>query len=437
MTQKKSQSWGKQLNPIFEFTTWAHRSGFYKIWKFFPNLSVNMYGRLFGTLFLHHIQKAYRKIIPSLQALFPEKSNKQINKLYKGSISYLGQFLLQTIFVTPRLSNEFSKKKTIFKNLEVIEAALEQGKGVIIPGLHVGNFIEGFLAGLVIQDIRHTVACVASPNNMKLFDVILARPVFCNHAIGLDSQKFSNVKEILIGHLKKNHIVTILVDYTKETQFRVPFLHGKFPYLQHTPQSIASIHRSTGAPIIPAINHPAGEIGKSFVEFLDNKSIMEVSRRYWNAPKKVLYGMISTQINKTLNPYLRAYAHMWEEIMNFSKFRIADHIKFEPGVKLSEFMNQIKNKMLSVIEYSFEPNRKDEEIVLIITNEFDTILNSLEKPDELLRSHKTKIDLSRLDGVSELLKLCMVAFKELKLKNELRTAALMKDLAEKIKNIDS
>jgi lauroyl/myristoyl acyltransferase len=396
-----------------------------------------MYGRLFGTLFLHHIQKSYRTIIPSLQALFPEKSDKHINWLYKGSVSFLGQFLLHTMFVTPRLSNKFSKKKTKFKNLEVIEAALDQGKGLIIPSLHVGNFIEGFLASLVIQDVNHTVACVASPNNMMLFDEILARPVFCTHAIGIDTQKFSNVKEVLIGHLKKNHIVAIMFDYTKETQFRVPFLHGKFPYLQHTPQSIASIHRATGAPIIPAINHPVGELGKSLVEFLDNKSIMETSHRYWDAPKKTLYGMISTQINKTLNPYLRIYAHFWEEIMNFSRFRIADHIKFEPGVKLSEFMNKIKTKMLSIIEYSFEPNRKDEDIILIITNEFDTILNSLEKPDELLRSHKTKIDLSRLDGVSELLKLCMVASKELKLKNELRTAALIKDLAEKIKNIDS
>jgi D-ribose pyranose/furanose isomerase RbsD len=56
----------------------------------------------------------------------------------------------------------------------------------------------------------------------------------------------------------------------------------------------------------------------------------------------------------------------------------------------------------------------------------------LEKPDEKLRPHKTKIDLSFRDGISELLKLCNVAEKELKTKDQQKAAKIIKDFSKKI-----
>ena len=137
---KKKQSWGKQLNPIFELTTWIHRSGFYKIWKIFPNLSVNMYGRLFGTIFLDKMSKSYRSIIPAIQAIFPNKTKDQIKKIYKANIAFLGQFLFRTMFITPRIGVKFSRKRTTFKNLEVIDKILDEGKDL---GKDVTEGIKG------------------------------------------------------------------------------------------------------------------------------------------------------------------------------------------------------------------------------------------------------------------------------------------------------
>ena len=86
---KKANSWGQQLNPIFKFTAFIHKFGIYKIWKIFPALNVKIYGRLFGTIYLHFIQKAHRKIIPGLTALFPEKSQKEIRRILDDIVANL------------------------------------------------------------------------------------------------------------------------------------------------------------------------------------------------------------------------------------------------------------------------------------------------------------------------------------------------------------
>jgi len=174
-TPKKKDSWGNQLKPIFEITGWIHRTGFYKIWKFFPNLSVNIWGRLFGTIFLDKISKAYRSVIPALKAIFPEKSEKEIAKIYEANIAFFGQFLFRTMFITPRICEEFSRKRATFKNLEVIDEALKEGKGVIIPSIHLGNFIEGWLGAMVLLRKEYVVAAVASMSNMALFNELMTQ----------------------------------------------------------------------------------------------------------------------------------------------------------------------------------------------------------------------------------------------------------------------
>jgi len=196
---------------------------------------------------------------------------------------------------------------------------------------------------------------------------------------------------------------------------------------------VASMHRLTGAPIFLAITHPLGEIGKSLVEFREIESIKEMSRKLKDAPLKEFHGRLSTEINRQINRYLRIYPHLWEEIMNFGRFRLADKVRFEPGIKIHEFLDQIREKMISIINTSFEPDRKDEEILDVIQKNFPVISSALDKPSEILRHHKTKINLSLLDGISELLKLCNVAEKELKVKGQYKAAPMMKDLSIKLK----
>ena len=433
---KKADSWGQQLNPIFKFTAFIHKFGIYKIWKILPALNVKIYGRLFGTIYLHFVQKAHRKIIPSLTALFPEKSQKEIKRIYMANVAFLGQFLIQTMFRTAFISPEYAKKKISFKNLDLIDKALEKGKGVILASLHVGAFIEAMVGGLVYHDKRYQVAIVGSISNMKLFDEILSFPISRGCKV-IGSSKYQNVKKNLLEELTKNNIAIIMYDYTAETQFRVPFWHGRYPYLQHTPQSVASMHRLTGAPIFLAITHPLGEIGTSLVEFKEIESINEISRKYKDAPLNEFHGRLSTEINKQINPYLRVYAHLWEEIMNFGRFRIADKIRFEPGIKIHDFLDQIREKMILIINTSYEPDRKDEVILDVIQKNFPIISAALEKPDEILRSHKTKIDLSLMDGVSELFKLCNVAEKELKAKDQNEAAKIMKDLSKKLEKFST
>jgi capsule polysaccharide export protein KpsE/RkpR len=97
-------------------------------------------------------------------------------------------------------------------------------------------------------------------------------------------------------------------------------------------------------------------------------------------------------------------------------------------------MEVIQQKMLTVLDGSYEPDRPDNQLKILINEYFPPIINSLQNPDNILRIHKTFIGLSLMSGISELLKLCSVAQKELKLKGELQSSKLIQGFISKIKH---
>ena len=90
--------------------------------------------------------------------------------------------------------------------------------------------------------------------------------------------------------------------------------------------------------------------------------------------------------------------------------------------------------MLTVLDGSYEPDRPDNQLKILINEYFPSIINSLKNPDNILRPHKTFIVLSLMSGISELLKLCSVAQKELNLKGELQSSKLIQGFISKIKH---
>ena len=63
------------------------------------------------------------------------------------------------IFILPGLSRENIDKFITYKNMDLLDRSLEQGKGVLIPGLHIGNLAH-FIAALVYHPKKYEIAQV-------------------------------------------------------------------------------------------------------------------------------------------------------------------------------------------------------------------------------------------------------------------------------------
>ena len=91
-----------------------------------------------------------------------------------------------------------------------------------------------------------------------------------------------------------------------------------------------------------------------------------------------------------------------------------------------------QEKMESIIEGSFEPDRNDPKILALIAQKFTTIRTALKSPKTVLRPHKSFIELSLMDAIAEITKICSVCHVELKKKGEHEAATGLSQLAKSI-----
>ncbi|MHA1610610.1 MAG: hypothetical protein ACTSYU_01040, partial [Promethearchaeota archaeon] len=215
-------------------------------------------------------------------------------------------------------------------------------------------------------------------------------------------------------------------DYSSKTQLKTPFIAGKLPFLISTPQSYIRLHKLTGAPILPLITVPDKIFGRSKLFFVDNSTIMDTSRKYWDAPKEEFHGQVSTEINKVMFPWVRKYGPWWEELMRLAGLRSKDELKFESNCNFQSMISTIQEKMQHIIENSWEPGRKSADLKKWITDKWQPILKALKDPEKIVRSHKTLVKLSIMTSREELEKLSLVAAKELRTAEEFQALRALK-----------
>ena len=354
--KKEGQSWGDSLGPFYKFLRFFITKGIYRMFLYTPLYFFNGLGHLIGHFGLGTSGKVKRRTRAGLRALHPNYSEKKIRKLSDASSKFMGSLVMDIIFNFPMTVHRNGRKTFTYKHFERFEAAIAQGKGVIITTPHVGQFFHANF-GLVCHPNHYKVSTIGSIKNIPMYEYN-NRERYDNFYI-YGSSSFSLLAPYLTRDLKNNHSIIVYHDYASSSQLRAPFIHGKFPYLIHTPQSFISLHKKTGAVILPAVCHPNGPFGKTTLEFLDNTAIMQASKEYMGESDREFHGHVSTEINKVVYQQVWKYAHMWEEIQKLSNRRIADRIEFPPNYTTKEFIEDIFNKMGSFLDKSFEPNRKD------------------------------------------------------------------------------
>ncbi|WP_371802803.1 hypothetical protein [Candidatus Lokiarchaeum ossiferum] len=410
--KKDDQSWGDSMGFLFKVIKFIDQSRVYRFTKIFPHSALNGWGHLFGQLFFGRSKKVQRRMQASIRALYPEKPQKWIKKVSVANGKYMGMLLLDVLFRLPQTC-DFQPGEQVslhrYERYDLLDRELAKGKGVIVPILHIGEQFHS--PQLFLHPKRYKMSVTASIKNLPMWENN-NRAHFNNLNI-YASTSYSKIAPLLKRDLERNYALTVYHDYSSTKQLRAPVIHGKYPYLIHTPQSYISLHKKTGASILPLIAFPDGVFGKSRLRFIDNSSIMNISQKYWDAPKKEFHGRMSTELNSILYPYIRVFAHQWEELMRFAGLRAADKIKFEANITAKDFIDQLHEKMLWIIDQSFEPDRPDDQLLAWIQTTFEELEGSLSHPEAIVRTHKTFVDLSLMNAISELQKLSTIAMQEL------------------------
>ncbi|MHA1617970.1 MAG: LpxL/LpxP family acyltransferase [Promethearchaeota archaeon] len=424
--KKAEQSWGDTMGGILKFIKWMGRYKIYRIGKYRLDSALNAWGHLLGKLMFGTSSKIKRRTMASLRALYPNKNKKTLEKYYDTNNKFMGMFFLEMIFRMPFMCDFPPRTQVnIFKymNFEVLDKVLEDGKGAIILILHLGQHFHN-PGGIFLHPNKYQMDVVASVKNLPMYEAN-NRAKFDNLHI-YASTKFSQISDHLKRGLEKNHILVMYHDYSSKTQLKTPFIAGKLPFLISTPQSYIRLHKLTGAPILPLITVPDKIFGRSKLFFVDNSTIMDTSRKYWDAPKEEFHGQVSTEINKVMFPWVRKYGPWWEELMRLAGLRSKDELKFESNCNFQSMISTIQEKMQHIIENSWEPGRKSADLKKWITDKWQPILKALKDPEKIVRSHKTRVKLSIMTSREELEKLSLVAAKELRTAEEFQALRALK-----------
>ena len=135
---------------------------------------------------------------------------------------------------------------------------------------------------------------------------------------------------------------------------------------------------------------------------------METSRKYWNASSEEFHGQLSTKINSVLYPYIRIYAPYWEELMRFAGLRCKDRLEFPKQCSINQFLNLCHQKMIEIIDSSWEPKRDNVNILKRIDNLFIELSNAINQPNFIILQNRSFINLSLMNSQQEISKILKV-----------------------------
>jgi lauroyl/myristoyl acyltransferase len=420
------------LQYLWKAAVWMQNSGFYRPFIHIPEILRRSFGMVMGHLML---RSKKRQIITGINALFPKLSKRRKNKIMHANMSYMGNLMFDCMFCVPAVAHDDVYLKYLsHENLHYLDEALAKGKGVIMPTLHTGQFFHA-LGSIFMHPStkdpskRYNLVVLGGRDNAAMFAPITAR--YPNYYV-LETTKFSEVKNIFIEHLKRNHIIMLYYDFTSKDQIRIPFAEDPHAFLKSTPQSVAALHFATGAPILPVVTCPAGQIGKSTIKFLDPTPMAKISEELENVSKDEFHRLISLTLNQQLHPYILKYTHVWEELMAFGSYVNKQRIYFEKGITVKEALISVQNFLINMITNSYEPNRNDEDVKQLIQTGLSQVSNALNNPNAQFCNKRCYIKYFDQNSSLELSKILKSILTRLKMLGESDSEIPMIDLINKI-----
>jgi len=177
----------------------------------------------------------------NLRAIFPLKSNKEIQDIKKLMFQNFAKYLVD-FFRYEKIDEDYISKNIRLENFGNFQGALDKGKGVVILTAHLGNWELG---GVVIAVMGIPFWVVALPHKNKLVDK------FFN-----TQRSMKNIKVIPLGKavrqcldvLRANEAVALVGDRDFSEKGIILDFFGK---PTHFPEGPAAFALKTGAQIVP------------------------------------------------------------------------------------------------------------------------------------------------------------------------------------------
>jgi KDO2-lipid IV(A) lauroyltransferase len=188
-------------------------------------------------------------VLESMAAAFPEKSQDELLALGHKCYRNLGAVFAE-MFLIHRMSDEELAGKVTFRNREVLEGALEEGRGVVNVAFHYGNWE---LMGARAAREGWPLDVIARSQTNPLFNSYVNR---LREENGMRLIPVRNSSSWIAGSLRHGRIVTFLADQDAH-------LVGAFvPFLGRpasTPIGPALFSWKIGSPMVISLLLPVGE----------------------------------------------------------------------------------------------------------------------------------------------------------------------------------
>lgn len=249
---KKKKIWGKKLRYAI-----ARRGMPFFLWLVRQAKRLGPQRLLQFSAFLARLnfslsQKSRERGLRHLRIAFPDKSEEELQKVFIDSLQNAAfNAIYMAMIGAGAISAKDVLKDAKAEGLEHLDAALQEGKGVILLSGHIGNFplmcswlaVKGYPISVVFKD--------GTPSFHGFYGQWMS-------GMGIEPLPFKADVEMthaILAALRRNRMVLLIIDQTKK-QTGVPILFfGKETTAAAGPAMLA---RRAKSPIVPVFIHREG-----------------------------------------------------------------------------------------------------------------------------------------------------------------------------------
>lgn len=236
----------------------------------------------------------------NLKAIFPERSDKEINKITKQVFINFGKYLTDFLRFS-KIDISFVKSRIKIEGLNYVDEVLKQGKGIIAITAHLGNWeLAGVTMGLLGYKIMGVVLAHSDSNVDRFFN---------NQRLmnNLEVCTLGRAAYFCLGALKENKMIALVADRDFTEHGVVADFFNKKAML---PKGPAAFHLKTGAPIIGGFLVRLPD--DSFKFTFEKPFTFELS-----GEKEKDIETITKQYTQTIEKYIKLYPEQWYMFRKF------------------------------------------------------------------------------------------------------------------------
>lgn len=274
---------------LFQGGTW--------LGKRLPLEQLQTLGKQLGRIALKLFPKERGIAQTQLAHVFPEASGAQREAWLQACFENFGQLLFE--FLGMDQIDQAAEERLIFENEDALQQALAQQKGVILLGLHLGNWelinIYSRISGVPMS------ASTTNVPDPRLNEAI--RSIRERGALKLISRGDPHATRKLLRCFQDKEVFVLAIDQdTNVPSHWVPF----FNLPAKTPQSAAALALRTGAPVVNylILREPNGRFRLRFENWGSFTRLPEVD----DAQNQFL---VSLHLNRQMEALLRTYPDQW------------------------------------------------------------------------------------------------------------------------------